>query len=65
MPIGDPYGIAVDAAGNIYIPEPFNRRVRKVDAETGVLTTILDSGDLFAAAVDADGTVYVADRATK
>jgi sugar lactone lactonase YvrE len=70
LPTGDPYGIAVDAAGNIYIPEPFNRRVRKVDAETGVLTTVVGSGDAggvlespFAAAVGPDGNVYVADSA--
>ncbi len=43
LPTGDPYGIAVDDAGNLYIPEPFNRRVRKVDAETGILTTIAGS----------------------
>lgn len=70
LPTGDPYGIAVDAAGNVYIPEPFNRRVRKVDAQTGVLSTILGSGEVDsvtesprAAAVDADGNVYVADTA--
>ena len=68
LPTGDPYGIAVNAVGNIYIPEPFNRRVRKVDAETGILATIAGSGDVgsvldspFAAAVGPDGNVYIAD----
>jgi trimeric autotransporter adhesin len=68
LPTGDPYGIAVDAAGNLYIPEPFNRRVRKVDGQTGILTTIVGSGDVgsvlespFAVAVGPDGNVYVVD----
>lgn len=68
LPTGDPYGIAVDAAGNLYIPEPFDRRVRKVDAETGILTTVAGSGDVhsvldspFAVAIGPDGNVYVAD----
>jgi sugar lactone lactonase YvrE len=66
FPTGDPYGIAVDAAGNIYIP--FNQRLLKVDAETGILTTIVGSDDVGsvldfprAASVDPDGNVYIAD----
>ncbi|MEI6403488.1 MAG: hypothetical protein WCP59_15020, partial [Actinomycetota bacterium] len=42
-----PTGVAVDTAGNIYIAEYFNYRVRKVDASTGIITTIAgtDTGD--------------------
>lgn len=68
LPTGDPYGIAVDAAGTLYIPEPFDRRVRRVDAATGVLTTVAGSGGLEgpldfprAVAVGADGALYIAD----
>lgn len=65
LPTGDPYGIAVDGAGNLFIPEPFNRRVRRVDAATGLLSTITADGPLdspVAAAVDGNGNLYVADR---
>ena len=37
-------GVAVDAAGNIYVAERFAHRVRKIDAATGVISTIAGSG---------------------
>ncbi len=39
-----PYGIAIDAGGNIFISDYGNQRVRKVDAVTGIITTIAGSG---------------------
>jgi FG-GAP-like repeat/NHL repeat len=37
-------GIAVDSTGNIYIADSGNRRVRKVDASTGIINTIAGTG---------------------
>lgn len=42
--LNEPDGIAVDAAGNTYIADYSNHRVRKVDAVTGVITTIAGTG---------------------
>ena len=39
-----PFGVAVDGAGNVYISDRTNHRVRKVDS-TGVITTIAGTGD--------------------
>ncbi len=39
------YSTAVDAAGNVYISERLARRVRKVDAVTGLITTIAGTGE--------------------
>jgi len=39
-----PYGVSVDAAGNLYIADLENRRVRKVDAVTGVIATVAGDG---------------------
>jgi hypothetical protein len=36
----DPYGLAVDSAGNLFIADPGSITVRKVDASTGVITTV-------------------------
>jgi sugar lactone lactonase YvrE len=42
--LSQPGGIAVDAAGNLYIGDSGNSRVRRVDAVTGVITTYAGSG---------------------
>jgi len=39
-----PTGIFVDSAGNLYIADQANNRVRKVDAGTGVITTVAGNG---------------------
>ncbi len=38
--LNGPASVAVDAAGNIYIADTFNQRIRKVNAWTGVITTV-------------------------
>ena len=39
-----PEGVAVDGAGNIYIADTDDDRIRKVDASTGIITTIAGTG---------------------
>ncbi len=39
-----PIGLAVDEAGNIYISDMVNGRVRKITAQTGVITTVAGGG---------------------
>lgn len=42
--INDPQGIAYDGAGNLYIADNLNFVIRKVDAQTGVITTVAGNG---------------------
>lgn len=42
-----PGGIAVDAAGNLFIADTSNARVRKVDAATGRITTVAGNGGVY------------------
>jgi trimeric autotransporter adhesin len=73
----DPRGIAVDSAGNFYIADCYNSRIRKVTA-TGVISTIAGNGSSgyagdggqatlaqigypVSVAVDSAGNLYLAD----
>lgn len=40
----DPSGVCTDASGNIYICEYDDSRIRKIDAATGIITTIAGNG---------------------
>ncbi len=40
----DPYGVAVDGSGNLYIADTDNHRIRKVDAGTGNISTVAGDG---------------------
>ncbi|HLX42284.1 MAG TPA: hypothetical protein VKR43_02570 [Bryobacteraceae bacterium] len=73
----DPFGVAVDSAGRVYIADTFNSRIRKVGldgnvstiAGTGYPSYFGDGGQATSAtiyfphgvAVDASGNVYIAD----
>jgi sugar lactone lactonase YvrE len=75
--LDDPFGVAVDSHGTIYISDSINNRVRKVTAN-GIIETIADIGEAGSSgdggralkarlsnpsglAVDSRGNVYVAD----
>jgi photosystem II stability/assembly factor-like uncharacterized protein len=42
--LNNPSGLAVDPEGNLYISEYVNNRVRRVDAVTGIITTVAGDG---------------------
>jgi sugar lactone lactonase YvrE len=42
--LNDPMGVWVDVDGHLYIADTNNYRVRKVDAETGIITTVVGNG---------------------
>ena len=59
-----PYGLALDAIGNIYIADTYNSVIREVNT-SGVITTIsATSGPVYGpygVAVDGGGNIYIAD----
>jgi sugar lactone lactonase YvrE len=40
----DPLGVEFDAAGNLFVADVGNLRVRRIDVETGIITTVAGSG---------------------
>src|SRR5579883_1467817 len=69
-------GIAADSVGNIYLADANNNRVRKVDAATGVISTVAGGGNTTddgvlatdaqlggpsGVAIDANGGLYIAE----
>ena len=40
-----PADVAIDAAGNVFIADPYNTAIRRVDADTGVITTVAGAID--------------------
>jgi RHS repeat-associated protein len=75
--LGAPQDMVLDAAGNLYIADSYNYRVRKVDT-SGIITTVAGTGDYWfygdggpavnaslyyamGVALDAAGNLYIAD----
>lgn len=42
--LGNPEGLAVDSAGDVFIADPGQQRVREVHASTGLITTVAGTG---------------------
>jgi len=43
--LNSPAGVTADSAGNIYIADTSNQRIRRVDAVTGIISTAVGNGD--------------------
>ena len=42
--VGFSHRLAVDSQGNIFISEYVNNRIRRIDAKTGIITTVAGNG---------------------
>src|SRR6478752_4689917 len=42
--LDQPFDVAFDKAGNLYLSDTFNHRIRRVDAKTGIITTVAGNG---------------------
>jgi len=58
--LASPNGVSSDYAGNIYIADTENGRIRKVDGQTGTITTAANLRSPEKVFVDDSGDIYVA-----
>ncbi len=73
--LDSPGGIAIDPMGNLYVADENNDRIRKISAESGIITTVAGGGNSYGdggpatatflisvtgVAVDASGNIYIA-----
>ena len=58
--LGQPWGLATDTAGNLYIADPLGNCVRKVNTSTGIITTVAH-GNAWYLALDSIGNIYFSD----
>ena len=61
--LDSPAAVALDAAGDLFIADTHNRRIRRVDAVTGVITTVALARMPVALAFDPGGDLVFADAA--
>jgi len=61
--LSDPFGLAVDGFGNVYIADTNNGAIKEWNAATQAVTTLVSSGLLYPGTVtlDGSGNVYIAD----
>jgi DNA-binding beta-propeller fold protein YncE len=59
----EPFGVAVDGAGNVYIADTYNAAIKEWTAANNTVTTLVSTGLYFpqGVAVDGAGNVYIAD----
>jgi sugar lactone lactonase YvrE len=53
-----PESLALDVAGNLYVTDTGNLRIRRIDAATGLVSTIMGTGYVFAAGYPSAGFNY-------
>ena len=56
--LNEPYGVAVDPSGNVYVADRLNRRVRKVAAITGTISTIAGGDGGFRTLAEPNGLAF-------
>ena len=62
--LGEPYDVAVDSSGNLYIADLINQRVREVNTSTHVIQTVVGGGTGCPGQTDAFGDGCLATQAT-
>lgn len=58
----EPYDVVVDQSGNLLISDTGNRKIRKLDTSTGIITTVIGNGVTWAGDGVVTGAVLTAPR---
>jgi sugar lactone lactonase YvrE len=63
--LDDPWSLAVDGTGNVYIADTHNSAIKKWSPANNTVSTLVSSNDLnypYGVAVDGSGNLYIADQ---
>lgn len=59
--LNSPFDVGIDPSGNIFITDTLNNAIRKVDASTGIITTVVGDNSIYYSGVDGGIGAYGGD----
>lgn len=60
--LSNPLGVAVDTAGNVFVADTGNRAIRRIDAKTGTISSVVSADNNQSVFADGNGNVFFSEQ---